>query len=164
MWDGKRGPRGPTVVGREAHVSPHHSVSGGQTKKIKHPEVLSEAKFIPQLTFTFWWWLPLRPFWGRRQDGRCFVRLPFHAPTILLFVFLAFFYIYVCYVDLCGPLWVYVFPIFLWTKLYRGATTPSLMVLLFAWPHKSHCFVANPFVVIYAFFGVIFFSSKILPV
>ena len=36
--------------------------------------------------------------------------------TILLFVLLTLFYIYVCYVGLCVPLWVYVFSIFLWIQ------------------------------------------------
>ena len=49
-----RGPRGPSVAGRGAHVSPMGNFSGGQTKKIEVPVEPPEAVLVPQLTFTFW--------------------------------------------------------------------------------------------------------------
>jgi len=49
-----RGPRGPSVAGRGAHVSPMGNFSGGQTKKIEVPFEPPETVSVPQLTFTFW--------------------------------------------------------------------------------------------------------------
>ena len=49
-----RGPWGPSVAGRGAHVSPRGYFSGGQTKKIEVPVEPPEAVSVPQLTFTFW--------------------------------------------------------------------------------------------------------------
>jgi len=49
-----RGPRGPSVAGRGAHVSPRSNFSGGQTEKIEVPFEPPETVSVPQLTFTFW--------------------------------------------------------------------------------------------------------------
>ena len=48
-----RGPGGPSVTGRGAHVSSRHFLSGAKTKKIKVPVEPLEAVSIPQVTFMF---------------------------------------------------------------------------------------------------------------
>ena len=48
-----RGPRGPSVAGRGAHVSPMGNFSGGQTKKIQVPGGPRESFSVPQLPFMF---------------------------------------------------------------------------------------------------------------
>ena len=42
-----RGPGGPSVAGRGAHVSPRHSVSGAKTKKIEVPILPPEDLSVP---------------------------------------------------------------------------------------------------------------------
>ena len=71
-------------------------------------------------------------------------------PTILLFVFLTLFYICDCYVGLCVPLWVYVFPIFLWIQqsyiavlhlhLWWFYFCSNRLKFIFSW-RLSHCHV-----------------------
>ena len=48
-----RGPGGPSVTGRGAHVSTAGKRSGAKTKKIKVPVEPPEAVSIPQVTFMF---------------------------------------------------------------------------------------------------------------
>ena len=43
-----RGPRGPSVAGRGAHVSPMGNFSGGQTKQIEVPDEPPEAVSVTQ--------------------------------------------------------------------------------------------------------------------